>query len=96
MVVEADGGPLGVVFDAANVHDAKLLKRTPQAIVVPKPRPTPRQKQHLCLDKGYDNPTGHAVGIRRTFAVSARRNWTLVAGSDIRLVAGWWNERWAG
>lgn len=42
LVVEADGGPLGVVIAGANVHDAKLLKRTLQAIVVPRPRPTPR------------------------------------------------------
>jgi len=28
LVVEAHGGPLGVVIDGANVHDAKLLKQT--------------------------------------------------------------------
>ncbi len=60
LVVEADGGPLGVVIAGANVHDPKLLKRTLQAIVVPRPKPTSRKKQHLCLDKGYDNPTGRA------------------------------------
>ncbi len=49
LVVEADGGPLGVVIDGANVHDAKLLKQTLEAIVVPNPKPTPRKKQHLCL-----------------------------------------------
>ena len=49
LVVEADGGPLGVVIAGANVHDAKLLKCTLQAIVVARPRPTPRKKQHLCL-----------------------------------------------
>ena len=65
LVVEADGGPLGVVIEGANVHDAKLLKRTLQAIVVPKPRPTPRKKQHLCLDKGYDNLAGHAAATCR-------------------------------
>ncbi len=65
LVVEADGGPLGVVIAAANVHDAKLLKRTLQAIVLPKPKPTPRKKQHLCLDKGYDNPTGRAASVSR-------------------------------
>ncbi len=73
LVVEADGGPLGVVIDGANVHDAKLLKRTLQAIVVPKPRPTPRKKQHLCLDKGYDNPTGHAAATCRGHTPYIRR-----------------------
>lgn len=42
LVVEGHGGPLGVVIEGANVHDAKLLKRTLQATVVPKP--TPRLK----------------------------------------------------
>jgi putative transposase len=56
--VERSGGPLGAVIDGANVHDTKLLKRTLEAIVVPRPKPTPRRPQHLCLDKGYCNPTG--------------------------------------
>ena len=73
MVVEADGGPLGVVIAGANVHDAKLLKRTLQGIVVPKPRPTPRKKQHLCLDKGYDNPTGHRAATCRGHTPCIRR-----------------------
>jgi putative transposase len=73
LLVEADGGPLGVVIAGANVHDAKLLKRTLQAIVVPRPRPTPRKQQHLCLDKGYDNPTGHAAAKSRGYAPHIRR-----------------------
>lgn len=73
LVVEGDGGPLGVVIAGANVHDAKLLKRTLQAIVVPKPKPTPRKKQHLCLDKGYDNPTGHAAAKCRSHTPHIRR-----------------------
>ena len=57
----------------ANVHDAKLLKRTLQAIVAPKPRPTSRTKQHLCLDKAYDNPTGHAAAVSRGHTPHFRR-----------------------
>lgn len=73
LVVEADGGALGAVIDGANVHDAKLLKRTLQAIVVPRPRPTPRKKQHLCLDKGYDNPTGRAAATSCGYTPHIRR-----------------------
>ena len=73
LVVEADGGPLGAVIAGANVHDAKLLKRTLQAIVVPKPKATPRKKQHLCLDKGYDNPTGRAAAMCRGYTPHIRR-----------------------
>ena len=61
VVVEAQGGPLGVVTAGANVHDAKLLKPTLEAIVVKRPRPTARRRQHLCLDKGYDNPSGRGA-----------------------------------
>ena len=57
VIVEADGGPLGCVVAGANVHDTKLLAATIEAIVVERPEPTPAAPQHLCLDKGYDNPT---------------------------------------
>jgi transposase len=59
LVVEADGGPLGIAIAGANVHDTKLLAQTLDAIVVERPAPMAEAPQHLCLDKGYDNPTGH-------------------------------------
>lgn len=58
-MVEADGGPLSVVIEGANRHDTKLLQATIEALVVERPEPSPDQPQHLCLDKAYDNPTGH-------------------------------------
>ena len=58
-MVEADGGPLSVVIDGANRHDTKMLAATLAAIVVERPEPSDDQPQHLCLDKAYDNPTGH-------------------------------------
>ena len=73
LLVDEQGGPLGVVIDAANVPDCKLLEATIEAIVVERPQPTLASPQHLCLDKGYDNPTGqqaasadgHTPHIRR-------------------------------
>ncbi len=59
LVVEATGGPLGATIAGANVHDTKLLAATLEAIVVERPLPTEEKPQHLCLDKGDDNPTGH-------------------------------------
>ena len=70
---EVQVGPLGIVIAGANVHDAKLLKRTLQAMVVPKPRPTSRKKQPLCLDKWNDNPTGHAAARCRDHTPHIRR-----------------------
>ena len=73
MIVEADGGPLGVVVAGANVHDTKLLGATIEAIVVPRPEPTAKNPQHLCLDKGYDNPTGHAAAEKADYMPHIRR-----------------------
>jgi len=73
LLVDEQGGPLGAVIDGANVPDCKLLEATIAAIVVERPTPTRQSPQHLCLDKGYDNPTGqqaaasggHTPHIRR-------------------------------
>ena len=72
-IVEADGGPLGVVVAGANVHDTKLLKRTIEAIVVERPEPSEQSPQHLCLDKGYDNPTGHETVAETNYIGHIRR-----------------------
>jgi putative transposase len=61
LLVEGGGGPLSVVVAPANGVDAKLLDATIEAIVVERPEPTARQRQNLCLDKAYDNPTGEAA-----------------------------------
>ncbi len=58
LVVEADGGPLGIVVAGANVPDAQLLAATLEAIVLERPPIEEGYEQHLALDKGYDNDTG--------------------------------------
>jgi putative transposase len=73
VIVEADGGPLGVVVAGANVHDTKLLKKTIESIVVERPEPTDKSPQHLCLDKGYDNPTGHKTVEEANYRPHIRR-----------------------
>ena len=52
---------MGVAVSGANAHDQTLVRETLRSIPVPRPRPTPRCKQHLCCDKGYD-----ADAVRRT------------------------------
>jgi putative transposase len=69
VIVDERGGPLGLVIAGANVHDCKLLQRTIEAIVVPRPEPT-NTPRRLCLDRGYDNPSGReasAAGGYRTY-----------------------------
>jgi putative transposase len=73
LLVERTGGPLAVVVAGANVHDTTLLAQTIDAIVVERPTPTPEQPQHLCLDKGYDNPTGHAAVAEHGYVPHIRR-----------------------
>jgi len=73
LLVEGSGRPLGVVIAGANVADCKRLRATIEAVVVERPEPTAETPQGLCLDKGYDNPTGreaarsggHTPHIRR-------------------------------
>lgn len=72
MIVDGDGGPLGVVVAGANVHDTKLLKNTIEAMIVERPDPE-EHEQHLCLDKGYDNPTGHSTAQEQQYTPHIRR-----------------------
>lgn len=71
--MEATGGPLGAAIAGANVHDTKLLAATLEAIVVQRPQPTVEQPQHLCLDKGYDNPTGYETIAAYQYTPHIRR-----------------------
>jgi putative transposase len=71
--VDQDGGPLGAIVAGANVHDTKLLEQTIEAIVVERPEPTAAEPQHLCLDKGYDNPTGHQAVAAHDYTPHIRR-----------------------
>jgi putative transposase len=73
LLVEAAGGPLAVVIAGANVHDTKLLAATLDAIVVERPHPTLERPQHLCLDLGYDNPTGADAVTTHHYVAHLRR-----------------------
>ena len=73
VVVDATGGPLGTTIAGANVHDTKLLGATLAAIVVERPQPTEEVPQHLCLDTGDDNPTGHETVATYQYTPHIRR-----------------------
>jgi len=74
-LAEQQGGPFAAILAPANRHDTKLLEATLEAIVVQRLEPTDEvpqhlcAPQHLCLDKGYDNPTGH--GAVETYGYTA-------------------------
>ena len=48
-----------MVVAGADVHDTTLLRLTLESIVVRRPEGA----QNLCLDQGYDNPTGHETAF---------------------------------
>ena len=73
VIVDQEGGPLGAVIAGANVHDTKLLAETIESIVVERPEPTEEAPQHLCLDKGYDNPTGREAAASQGHTPHIRR-----------------------
>ena len=73
LLVEGNGWPLAACISGANTPDAKLLALTLDAIVVERPQPTAEKPQHLCLDKGYDNPTGEAACAQFGYTPHIRR-----------------------
>jgi len=54
LLVEANGGSLGIVIAGANVPDFQLLEETIRAVVVERPDPE-QVEQHLGSDAGFDN-----------------------------------------
>lgn len=54
MLTEAQGVPVGLAVDGANVNDFRLARDTIESVPIKRPRPTRSLPQGLCLDKGYD------------------------------------------
>jgi transposase len=80
--------PLAVAIGGANVHDQKLVRETLSGIPMKRPQPSPRKRQHLCADKGYDARAVRTAARRRRYQVhipkkgepaSARRRRTAKA-----------------
>jgi putative transposase len=72
-VVEATGGPLGATIAGANGHDPKWLAATLEAMVVERPQPPEGRPQHLCVDKGEENPPGHETVATSHYTPHIRR-----------------------
>jgi putative transposase len=52
--VEGNGLPIGLQVEGANRNDFKMVQTTLESIPIERPKPTPEEPQHVCLDKGYD------------------------------------------
>ena len=60
---------MSAVVAASNVNDFKLLAATLAGVVAERPQHT----QHLCLDKGYDNPVGREAAAAHGYVPHIRR-----------------------
>src|SRR5215470_3763908 len=66
LLVDGRGVPLSIIVAAANHHDVSQLEPTLDAVVVRRPRPSPRHKQHLCADAAFQGgPAERAIRRRR-------------------------------
>jgi len=63
---------LSVSLAGANTHDAKLLAGTIADTIVGRPD-AEAGAQHLCLDKGYDNPSGRTAAAAAGYVAHVRR-----------------------
>jgi putative transposase len=70
--VDGKGGVLSVTVAGANTHDAKMLASTIADVVVGRPDPQ-EGDQHLCLDKGFDNPSGRGAAEAERYVHHIRR-----------------------
>ena len=110
LLVEGAGGPLALCVAGANINDHLLLEATLDAIVVERPQPNQANRQHLCLDKGYDNApypqvveargyTPHIRSIREEGTAAAGAAWQEADKKPRRWVVERtfsWLQRWRG
>jgi putative transposase len=75
--VDGYGVPIGLAVAGANRHDMKLAEPTLESIVIPRPRPTKKRPQNLCLDKGYDFPEIERGVIERRYVPHMRHRGEL-------------------
>lgn len=71
--MDGKGGVLSVTVAGANTHDAKMLAGTIADAIVGRPDPGDGERQHLCLDKGYDNPSGRSAADDAGYVHHIRR-----------------------
>jgi len=92
VLTEASGVPIGVAIDGANRHDSKMVRATIESIPVPRPEPTDKSPQGLCLDKGYDYDS--VRDLVREFAYTAHIRARGEEAQAIKREAGFKARRW--
>ena len=56
----------------------KMSKATLQSIVIYRPEPTIRSREHMCLDKGYDFPEVYELLEEYGYTEERKERWSEV------------------
>ena len=73
LLTDGKGIPLAVVTAGANRHDKMLLAATLDGIVIARPVEGEKERQHLCLDRGYDYESSRSESASRGYQVHIPR-----------------------
>jgi len=92
MLTDANGIPLAVAIDGANRNDFKMARETFAAIPIDRPTPSPRRRQNICLDKGYDYDEVRGLAVEFTFTLHIRTRGE--EATAIKKSAGFKARRW--
>ena len=92
VLTEASGVPIGLAMDGANRNDFKMVEATLQSIPVPRPKPTRKNPQGLCLDQGYDYE--ETRDLVREFGYTAPIRARGEEAQAIKRQAGFQARRW--
>ena len=84
--------PVGLAVDGANRHDMRLVRETIESIPVKRPKPSKRQPQGMCLDKGYDYDDVRST--LKEFAFTAHIRARREEAKAIKEEAGFKARRW--
>jgi transposase len=72
LLVDARGVPLSIIVSAANHHDVTQLVPTLDALVVARPPPAARLRQHLCADAGFCGASARQDMLSRQYTPHVR------------------------
>ena len=92
LLTDGAGVPLGVTVGGANTHDKRLVAETLKSIPVERPQPTPRKRQYLCADKGYDYPDTRELIAAWGYTAQIRSRGEEIAAR--KRIPGYRSRRW--
>ena len=92
VLTEASGIPIGLAVDGANRNDFKMARETITSIPIKRPRPSAKEPQGMCLDKGYDYD--EVRGLLRAFHFTEHIRARGEEAKAIKAHAGFIARRW--